>query len=106
MSFFSSLVVFSALLAGVLGSDTCSYIEAEFESYNALTTALCNSNALQPGQYVCCSSGSLPDFSPKPYANGTCYTYTISSGDDCTDIAKANQMNATKIATYNEETWG
>ncbi|OJJ96909.1 hypothetical protein ASPACDRAFT_1859003 [Aspergillus aculeatus ATCC 16872] len=106
MSFFSSLVVFSSLLAEMLGSATCNYIEAQFESYNALTTALCNSNTLQPGQYACCSPGSLPDFSPKPYANGTCYTYNISSGDDCPDIAKANQMNVTKIATYNKETWG
>lgn len=53
--------------------------------------------ALQVGQYVCCTPGALPDFSPKPYANGTCYTHTVQSGDTCGAIAASYQMKATVI---------
>ncbi|PYI03570.1 glycoside hydrolase [Aspergillus sclerotiicarbonarius CBS 121057] len=120
MSFLSTLVILYSLVCGTVAS-TCSYTqavsgdgcwslaercditEAELETYNPASD-FCNT--IQVGQYVCCSAGTLPDFSPKPYSNGTCYTYTVGSGDSCAAIATANQMNVTKIPTYNKHTWG
>ncbi|KAL1966730.1 hypothetical protein VTN77DRAFT_3927 [Rasamsonia byssochlamydoides] len=61
---------------------------------------------LQIGQYVCCSSGSLPDFAPQPYSNGTCYTYTVQSGDTCSAIAATYQMEVSVIENSNNNTWG
>ena len=52
----------------------CGITPAEFTEYNP-DPKLCLS--LMPGQHVCCSSGNLPDFTPKPYANGTCFTYVV-----------------------------
>lgn len=85
----------------VKSGDTCTTLAAEcnvtlaqFETYNGGASQC---NTLQPGQYVCCSSGTPPDFSPKPYANGTCYTYGVQSGDTCSAIASAHQMSATVI---------
>lgn len=55
---------------------------------------------------VCCSSGSLPGFFPKPYSNGTRYTYKNQQNDNCADIAMANEMDKTPIPGYNNQTWG
>ena len=63
-------------------------------------------NIVLKNQTVCCSAGSLPDFSPKPYPNGTCYTYVVNPDDTCYSIATANQMNASNIPIYNTQSWG
>jgi chitinase len=66
-----------------------------------------NCDAIQVNQYVCCSAGYLPDFSPKPYSNGTCYTYTVQPGDSCSSIAQANQISSEDtINNVNSQTWG
>ena len=44
---------------------------------------------LVPGQHVCCSSGSLPDFAPKPNSDGTCRSYTIVHDDTCSGLSAA-----------------
>ncbi|KAJ5765052.1 glycoside hydrolase [Penicillium odoratum] len=116
----SKTLVFSSLVATAVSS-TCSYIqvdsgdgcwslanrcgitEDELTTYNTATD-FCND--LEANQYICCSEGTLPDFSPKPYSNGTCYTYTVQSGDTCEAIAKAELMDEDKISGYNNETWG
>lgn len=75
-------------------SQSCGITLDEFESYNG-GSSMCSD--LQIGQYVCCSSGSLPDFAPQPYSNGTCYTYTVQSGDTCSAIAATYQMEVSVI---------
>jgi chitinase len=62
----------------VVGGDSCSSLAttcgitpAEFTDFNPSST-LCSD--LTAGEFVCCSSGTLPDFAPQPDANGTCFT--------------------------------
>lgn len=62
----------------------CDITTTEFYDYNPATD-LCST--LVVGELICCTSGSLPDLAPSPYANGTCYTYLVESGDSCSDIA-------------------
>lgn len=73
---------------------SCGITLAQFETYLG-GAAECSD--LQIGQYVCCSAGTLPNFAPQPYSNGTCYTYTIKSGDTCGAIATTYQMQVTVI---------
>ncbi|KAJ5715533.1 glycoside hydrolase [Penicillium malachiteum] len=101
-------------------TDTCSYVEVvsgdscaslvtecgitdtEFYEYNTASD-LCST--LVVGQYICCSSGSLPDFAPSAYENGTCYTYNIQSGDSCSSLAATYSLTEAEIESYNNETW-
>lgn len=113
-------LVFASLVGSTLGS-TCNYIQAQANDgcYNLAQRCgisqsdlvkynpesdFCNNILLN--EYVCCSAGSLPDFSPKPYSNGTCYTYTIQPNDLCSTIETANKMKSNTIPGYNNETWG
>ncbi|GLA53900.1 hypothetical protein AnigIFM63604_011204 [Aspergillus niger] len=75
---------------------SCSYIQ--------VVSDLCST--LEVGQYVCCSSGGLPDFSPSAYSNGTCYTYTVQSGDTCSALAQTYSLTVAEIDSYNNDTWG
>lgn len=113
-------VIFSSLLSLSL-ADTCQYIRAaggdgcwslaqkcgisqdDLKSYNPVTD-FCNN--IKADQVICCSAGDLPDFSPKPSSNGTCFTYTVNHDDTCDSIATANKMDKAKIPGYNNETWG
>lgn len=81
----------------------CGISEGDLAKYNPGAN-FCNN--IFRDQYVCCSEGSLPDFSPKPDDDGNCFVYTINDGDTCYDIAKANKMDADKIPGYNNFTWG
>ncbi|PYH32949.1 glycoside hydrolase, partial [Aspergillus neoniger CBS 115656] len=79
----------------------CGITSTEFYEYNTASD-LCSTLAV--GQYVCCSSGDLPDLSP--YSNGTCYTYLVESGDSCSSIAAAYSLSLDDIESYNNHTWG
>jgi chitinase len=63
-------------------------------------------STLAPGQHVCCSIGTLPDFSPKPNSNGTCYTYLVRSGDSCSALAGRYSLTIDQIESFNQQTWG
>jgi chitinase len=80
----------------------CGITQAQFESYNG-GSGICST--VQVDQYVCCSAGSLPDFSPQP-TNGNCFPYTIQTGDFCAAIAKTHQMQVSVIENNNNLTWG
>ncbi|KAG7663014.1 uncharacterized protein J8A68_003483 [[Candida] subhashii] len=95
------------------GAGTCDYVKLQSgvaitttagidsESIDAYNPSLNFSN-LQPGQPVCKSVGILPDLAPKPNANGTCFTYTIKSGDSCAAIiAPYYPLSTTNLTTYN-----
>ncbi|KAJ4318853.1 hypothetical protein N0V84_006667 [Fusarium piperis] len=82
----------------------CGIKGADFTKYNSKTKDLCST--LREGQHVCCSSGDLPDFSPKPDANGNCATYHVQEGDYCDKIAAANSLSVKDLETFNKNTWG
>ncbi|PGH14086.1 hypothetical protein AJ80_06090 [Polytolypa hystricis UAMH7299] len=63
-------------------------------------------STLQPGQRVCCSSGSLPSFAPNPNADGSCADYSIDSGDTCSSIAATYDLTTSKLEEFNKNTWG
>lgn len=80
----------------------CGITSTEFYEYNTASD-LCS--PLVVGIYVCCSAGSLPDFSPSAYSNGTCYTYSVQSGDSCSSLASSYSLTEAEIESYNNETW-
>lgn len=83
--------------------ERCGISQADLVKYNP-ASGFCDN--LIKDQYVCCSAGSLPDFSPKPDDDGNCFVYTVVPDDTCDTIAKANHMDWEDIPTYNELTWG
>ncbi|KAH7161122.1 glycoside hydrolase superfamily [Dactylonectria macrodidyma] len=80
----------------------CGITAANFNKYNTGTN-FCSK--LVPGQKVCCSAGTLPSKKPKPYADGTCYSYSIKSGDSCYSLGQAYDLTETNIRTFNRNTW-
>ncbi|KAK4861521.1 hypothetical protein LT330_003556 [Penicillium expansum] len=81
----------------------CGITAAQFTKYNS-DPSLCS--GLTPGKHVCCSPGTLPDFTPKPSADGYCYSYLVKSGDSCASLAAANDLTNAKIESFNKKTWG
>jgi hypothetical protein len=81
----------------------CGISPSDFTKYNP-DSSLCSS--LQPGQHVCCSSGTLPDLRPKPGPDGSCAVYETKSGDSCYAIAAANSLAVKDLETLNKQTWG
>lgn len=81
----------------------CGISAADFTKYNPSST-LCST--LQVGQYVCCSSGTLPDRTPKPNPDGTCAAYLVKAGDYCAKIASEHSLTVDKIEGFNKKTWG
>lgn len=83
-------------------ADRCKITQDQLIQYNN-DPNLCSN--IQAGQYVCCSAGTLPDFSPQPNPDGTCKTTTV-SGDFCGVIAQKNHMTVDQIEERNKKTWG
>lgn len=81
----------------------CGITQAKLQQYNP-TTNFCNT--IQVGQYVCYSPGSLLDFSPQPYTNGSCVPYIVKTNDTCSAIASAHTMTVTELGLRNSNTWG
>ncbi|KAJ1964543.1 hypothetical protein GGI12_001354 [Dipsacomyces acuminosporus] len=62
---------------------------------------------LQPGQPICCSTGKQPDLRPSKNSDGTCYRYTVQSGDSCATIrAKYYPLSEQELMDYNKNTYG
>ncbi|ERS97228.1 hypothetical protein HMPREF1624_06559 [Sporothrix schenckii ATCC 58251] len=94
----------------VVSGDSCSSLAtkcgispADFTKYNP-DSSLCAT--LTPGQHVCCSSGTLPDFAPKPNSDGSCYSYTVVANDNCAAIAATYDLTNDLIESFNNATWG
>jgi LysM repeat protein len=99
----TTVTVVSGDSCGSLASK-CGISAQSLSQFNPSST-LCS--ALQPGQRVCCTAGTLPDLTPKQNANGTCATYTVQSGDSCSTIAVAHSLTAAQVETFNDKTtWG
>ncbi|KFY73285.1 hypothetical protein V499_06627 [Pseudogymnoascus sp. VKM F-103] len=82
----------------------CAITQAQLESYNG-GASFCTKPIIL-NQYVCCSTGTLPDFSPKPGADGSCFSYTILQHDICNTIATAHHTTTANIEAVNKNTWG
>jgi chitinase len=92
----------------VASGDTCASLAAEcgisaadFTEYNPSST-LCST--LAAGQHVCCSLGTLPDFAPQPYSNGTCATHLVVAGDSCSELAVTYSLTIDEIESFNTQT--
>lgn len=81
----------------------CGISPADFTTIN-LGDNFCAT--LIPGQHVCCSRGTLPDFTPKPEPDGSCHVYNVHDDDSCSSIAAANSLTVDKLESFNKNTWG
>ncbi|KAE9378485.1 glycoside hydrolase family 18 protein, partial [Stipitochalara longipes BDJ] len=81
----------------------CGITAAQFTTFNPSST-LCSTLAV--GEFVCCSSGTLPDLTPKENPDGSCFAYLVQSGDFCDSIAASNMITSAEIETWNAATWG
>ncbi|OLN96797.1 Killer toxin subunits alpha/beta 2 [Colletotrichum chlorophyti] len=79
----------------------CGISGANFEKYNP---GICNK--LKPKQHVCCSSGTLPDFRPKPQADGSCFAYDVQDNDNCANLGAEFGLTNEEIESFNKNTWG
>lgn len=81
----------------------CGISPSDFTKYNP-DSKLCSS--LMPLQHVCCSSGTLPDFTPKKNSDGSCASYAVVQDDTCSAIAAAHSLTVDQIESFNKKTWG
>lgn len=95
----------------VVPGDTCDTLAAkcgisssDFDKSN-INSDLCSA-PLDPGQRVCCSSGTLPKVSLMSAADGECATYLVQSGDWCWTIATSNGLTVNDLEELNQNTWG
>ncbi|KAJ5664208.1 class v protein [Penicillium longicatenatum] len=95
--------------AQVVSGDTCITLAAEcgityadFTDYNSIDDC----TDLPVGEYVCCSSGTLPDNSPQPDSDDNCYAYVVVTGDTCSALAATYYITVDEIESYNNDTWG
>jgi chitinase len=80
----------------------CGISVMDLRTYNPGST-FCDD--LQPGQHVCCSSGTLPDFRPQPNPDGTCAAHYVEKGENCAVLGAANSLTNDEIESFNKETW-
>lgn len=63
-------------------------------------------SALTAGQPLCKSVGVLPNNKPSENDDGSCYSYTVQSGDTCTSIAnKYTPLTVDELNSYNSKTY-
>ena len=86
-------------------TQSCGITQQELEKYNPIDR-LCEPNVLQIGQTLCCSEGSLPDYSPKPDADENCLAHTIVKDDTCAKLAAQYKTTVDKIIEVNKQSWG
>ncbi|KAF5682499.1 killer toxin subunits alpha beta [Fusarium circinatum] len=81
----------------------CKVTTANFNKYNPAKN-FCST--LAPKQWVCCSAGTLPDKTPQPSKDGTCFIYKIKSGDGCYSLGQNFGITQKFIEDVNKNTWG
>ncbi|KAL4805376.1 chitinase [Aspergillus unguis] len=80
----------------------CGISLTNFQKYNPDI----NCNNLKVKQHVCCSSGDLPDFSPNPNDDGSCFTYQVKENDNCDNLAAEYSLSRDDLEEFNKNTWG
>ncbi|PTB48755.1 glycoside hydrolase family 18 protein, partial [Trichoderma harzianum CBS 226.95] len=98
----STVQVVSGDSCGSLATE-CGISAQDLATFNPASD-LCSTLAV--GQYICCTSGSLPDLSPKPNPDGSCAQYAVQPNDYCALIASENSITITDIENWNQDTWG
>lgn len=93
----------------MVSGDSCGSLATECgisgDQFTIYNPNICGT--LTPGQRVCCSAGTLPDVTPKENSDGTCYAYTVKTGDSCSAIAASYDLTNAKIESFNKgTTWG
>lgn len=81
----------------------CKVTTANFNKYNTQKN-FCSTLAVK--QWVCCSAGTLPDKTPQPSKDGTCYIYKIKAGDGCYSLGQNFGITQKFIEDVNKNTWG
>ncbi|KAL5360965.1 hypothetical protein BJX96DRAFT_151156 [Aspergillus floccosus] len=61
---------------------------------------------LKAKQHVCCSSGDLPDFRPKPNPDGSCKSYLVQADENCDTLAAEYSLTREELEDLNKNTWG
>lgn len=93
-----------------VSGDSCSTLASKCHLSPADFTKLHSDSkfcsSITAGQWVCCTSGPLPDMRPKKNLDGSCHSYTVLEGDSCAKIAAANGIKADDIEGLNKNTWG
>lgn len=93
----------AAMVSGKSVESVCGVNSESVQGYNPSL----NFNALAVGQTICCSIGNAPDKRPSKNSDGSCYSYTIKSGDTCSSIlAKYSPLSTSDLTTYNTKTYG
>ncbi|KAI0545346.1 hypothetical protein F4679DRAFT_561711 [Xylaria curta] len=82
----------------------CGISANDFTKFNSKKADLCST--LMPKQYVCCSAGDLPDHTPQPGSDGSCYTYTVKANDGCWAIGDSFGIDTARIEENNKKTFG
>ncbi|KAK8121914.1 glycosylhydrolase family 18-6 [Apiospora sp. TS-2023a] len=80
----------------------CGLSPSQFMAYNPSLDC----SQLQPGQPVCCSSGTIANYPPVNSPDGACYPYWIQDGDYCGKIGAQYNLSQAQIESYNKQTWG
>ncbi|KAL3430403.1 hypothetical protein BDV09DRAFT_189290 [Aspergillus tetrazonus] len=84
----------------------CGITTPELITYNG-DPNLCMPGRLMVRQRVCCNRGTLPDSRPKANEDGSCFSYTVQPGDDCTTLAMTYGLTNTLLERFNNKTtWG
>ncbi|KAL3486230.1 hypothetical protein BJX62DRAFT_246961 [Aspergillus germanicus] len=84
----------------------CGITKPDIIEYNG-SPELCLPGRILAGQRLCCNRGTLPDIRPKPNEDGSCFSYTVQPGDDCTTLALTYDLTNTVLERFNNKTtWG
>ncbi|RYO77504.1 hypothetical protein DL766_004935 [Monosporascus sp. MC13-8B] len=62
--------------------------------------------SLKPKQHMYCSSGSLPDFRPKPNPDGSYFSYKVQNDDNCANLGAEYGLTNEDIEGFNKNMWG
>lgn len=81
----------------------CGLKVADFTALHSDDKTFCS---LAAGQPVCCTHGKLPDITPKPNNDGSCFVYTIKPDDSCDFLAASHGLTKEQIDDFNKNTWG
>ncbi|RYO77551.1 hypothetical protein DL766_010123 [Monosporascus sp. MC13-8B] len=77
----------------------CGISGADFTKYNPGICGL-----LKPKQRMYCSSGSFPDFRPKPNPDGSCFSYKVQNDDNCANLGAEYGLTNQEIEGFNKNT--
>ncbi|KAL4789112.1 chitinase [Aspergillus venezuelensis] len=81
----------------------CGLTYAEFVEINDEKDFCIN---LKPKQHACCDEGDLPDFSPSPNEDGSCFSNTVTGDNNCDSLAAEYSLTMDELKEYNKNTWG